>query len=102
MTGSPWPCSSRSLSDRARRRTSRPPPRTEHAPRAAITLLLLAAALPADARPRIEHWTTSSGARAYFVETHALPIVDVSVEFASCSAYDPPARAGLGQLKIGR
>jgi zinc protease len=68
--------------------------------RASITLLLLAAALPADARPRIEHWTTQSGARAYFVETHTLPIVDVSVEFAAGSAYDPRERAGLGQLTL--
>lgn len=68
--------------------------------RASITLLLLAAALPADARVRIEHWTTQSGARAYFVETHALPIVDVSVEFAAGSAYDPRELAGLGQLTL--
>jgi zinc protease len=68
--------------------------------RASITLLLLAAALPAEAGVRIDQWTTRSGARAYFVETHALPIVDVSVEFAAGSAYDPPARAGLGQLTL--
>jgi zinc protease len=68
--------------------------------RASIALLLLAAALPADAGPRIEHWTTQSGARAYFVETHTLPIVDVSVEFAAGSAYDPRERAGLGQLTL--
>jgi zinc protease len=67
---------------------------------ASITLALLAAALPAEAGVRIDHWTTQSGARAYFVETHALPIADVSVEFAAGSAYDPPARAGLGQLTL--
>ena len=68
--------------------------------RASLTVLLLAAALPAEAGVRIDQWTTRSGARAYFVETHALPIVDVSVEFAAGSAYDPPARAGLGQLTL--
>jgi len=67
---------------------------------ASITLLLLAAALPAAARVQIEHWTTQSGARVYFVETHALPIVDVSVEFAAGGAYDPRERAGLGQLTL--
>ena len=66
--------------------------------RASLVGLLIAAAPSADARVQIEHWTTSSGARAYFVETHALPLVDVSVEFAAGSAYDPPGRAGLGQL----
>ena len=65
-----------------------------------MTLLLLAAALPAEARVQIEHWTTQSGVRAYFVETHALPIVDVAVEFAAGSAYDPRERAGLGQLTL--
>ena len=68
--------------------------------RASWVLLLFAAAPPADARVPIEHWTTSSGARAYFVETHALPLVDVSVEFAAGSAYDPRERAGLGQLTL--
>lgn len=68
--------------------------------RASVMLLLLAVALPADARLRIEQWTTQSGARAYFVENHALPIVDVSVEFAAGSAYDPRERAGLGQLTL--
>jgi zinc protease len=64
------------------------------------TILLLAATLPVEAEVRIQHWTTQSGARAYFVETHALPIVDVSVEFAAGGAYDPPERAGLGQLTL--
>ena len=70
------------------------------APRALAPLLLLAAALPADARVQIEHWTTQSGVRAYFVESHALPIVDVSVDFAAGSAFDPRGRAGLGQLTL--
>ena len=62
--------------------------------------LLAIVALPAHAGVRIEHWTTQSGARAYFVERHGLPIVDVSVEFAAGSAYDPRERAGLGQLTL--
>src|SRR5262249_33352214 len=45
-------------------------------------------------------WRTQSGVQVYFVETHALPIVDVSVEFAAGSAYDPQERAGLGQLTL--
>ncbi|HET7765491.1 MAG TPA: pitrilysin family protein [Burkholderiales bacterium] len=65
-----------------------------------LELLLVAAATPALGGVQIEHWTTPSGARAYFVETHALPIVDVSVEFSAGSAYDPRERAGLGQLTL--
>jgi zinc protease len=68
--------------------------------RALLLPVLFAAALPAGAGVRIEHWITGSGARAYFVETHALPLVDVSVEFAAGSAYDPRERAGLGQLTL--
>jgi zinc protease len=67
---------------------------------ALLAALLWAAALPAEGRVQIERWTTQSGVRAYFVETHALPIVDVSVEFAAGSAYDPPEQAGLGQLTL--
>jgi zinc protease len=62
--------------------------------------LLAVVALPVQAGVRIEHWTTQSGARAYFVERHGLPIVDVSVEFTAGGAYDPPERAGLGQLTL--
>ena len=68
--------------------------------RAAMTLLLFAVTLPVEARVQIEHWLTRSGTRAYFVENHALPIVDVSVEFAAGSAYDPGDRAGLGRLTL--
>lgn len=67
---------------------------------ALATVLLVATALPADARVQIEHWTTQSGVRVYFVESHALPIVDVSVDFAAGSAFDPRERAGLGQLTL--
>jgi len=62
--------------------------------------LLLATALPADARVQIEHWRTQSGVRVYFAESHALPIVDVSIDFAAGSAYDPRERAGLAQLTL--
>jgi len=68
--------------------------------RASLTLLLVAVALPVEARVQIEHWVAKSGARVVFVEAHALPIVDVSVEFAAGSAYDPLGRAGLGQLTL--
>lgn len=71
-----------------------------HAARRVGAVLLAAAALPVQGGIRVEHWTTQSGARAYFVETHALPIVDVSVEFAAGGAYDPRERAGLGQLTL--
>ena len=52
----------------------------------------------AQAAVTIEHWTAASGAQVYFVQSRALPIVDVAIEFAAGSAYDLPDRAGLAQL----
>ena len=58
------------------------------------TLLLISAAVGANAGPRIDHWVAPSGARVYFVETRALPILDVQIDFAAGSAYSPPGKAG--------
>ncbi|MDR4513582.1 pitrilysin family protein [Nitrosomonas sp.] len=46
----------------------------------------------------IQFWQTSAGARVYFVENHALPIVDVSIEFAAGSSKDTPEKSGLANL----
>lgn len=46
----------------------------------------------------IAHWTTSSGTRVYFVETRALPMVDIQVDFAAGSAFDPPGKQGTAAL----
>ena len=52
----------------------------------------------AQAAPEIEHWVTDNGARAYFIETHALPMVDVSLVFNAASAREPANRQGLAML----
>lgn len=67
-------------------------------------LCALVALLWADAAiagPNIQHWTASTGARVYLVEVHALPIIDVEVDFAAGSAYEPPAKAGLAGFTRG-
>lgn len=46
----------------------------------------------------IQHWSTQSGARVYFVENHELPMLDVSVDFAAGSARDTRERSGLANL----
>jgi zinc protease len=69
-------------------------------PRILWLCLFFTLSLPVDARVEIRHWVAQSGARVYFVETHALPIVDVAVEFSAGSAYDPRDRAGLGRLTL--
>ena len=63
-------------------------------------LFALAAAAPAEAGVKIDHWTAESGAQVNFVESHALPIVDVAVEFAAGSAYDSREQAGLARLTL--
>lgn len=64
-------------------------------------MALFAAALAAQAGVKIEHWATPSGARVYFVESHELPILDIQVDFAAGSAYDPKDKAGLAGLTLG-
>ena len=46
----------------------------------------------------VQSWTTAQGARVYFIETHALPIVDVQVLFLAGSAFDPDDKPGLASL----
>ena len=46
----------------------------------------------------IQHWQAPSGARVYFVENHDLPMLDVQVDFAAGTAYDPPGKAGTASL----
>ncbi|MBV2235628.1 MAG: insulinase family protein [Sterolibacterium sp.] len=59
---------------------------------------LITAPLFAQASVQIEHWTTAGGARVYFVASPALPILDVRIDFAAGSAFDPPGKAGLAEL----
>jgi zinc protease len=49
----------------------------------------------------IQHWTLDNGARVYFVENRALPMVDVSVDFPAGYARDTRATSGTANLAIG-
>lgn len=62
---------------------------------AVFALLLTQAAL---AGVKIEHWVSSSGARVYFVESRVLPMLDVQVDFAAGSLFDPAGKSGLAAL----
>ncbi|HEX5803370.1 MAG TPA: pitrilysin family protein [Azospira sp.] len=62
---------------------------------------LLAVLQVAEAGVRIERWQAATGARVYFVESRALPIVDVQVDFAAGAAADPADKSGLAQLTRG-
>jgi len=62
---------------------------------AIVTLLTTHLAL---AGVKIEHWTTPSGARVYFVESRVLPMLDIQVDFAAGSMFDPEGKSGLAAL----
>ncbi|AAZ96331.1 insulinase family protein [Thiobacillus denitrificans ATCC 25259] len=62
----------------------------------AVLVLILAA--PVQAGVDIQHWQTPEGARVFFVESHELPILDISVDFRAGSARDPVDKSGLARL----
>lgn len=64
-------------------------------------LLLLIGLQQAIAAVAIEHWTTRNGARVYFVAAPSLPMLDVQIDFAAGSMFDPPGKAGLAALTRG-
>lgn len=63
-----------------------------------LLLPLLAAAQTAFCALPIQHWTTTNGARVYFVEAPGIPMLDVSVEFAAGSSRDAPSQIGLASM----
>ena len=69
--------------------------------RSLIALTMALAAPLASAAVDIQQWVASTGARVSFVETHALPIVDIQVDFAAGSAYAPAGKSGLAGLTAG-
>lgn len=66
-----------------------------------IVACLLSLPLSAHAALVIQNWQTSEGARVVFVESHELPILDISVNFPAGSARDPAGKAGLAHLTHG-
>lgn len=60
----------------------------------------------AQAGVTIQHWQSPVGTRVYFVQTAALPILDVQLDFAAGSMFDPAGKSGLagfvhGMLDLG-
>lgn len=53
-----------------------------------LASILLIGAQGADAVPEIQSWQTENGGKVLFVETHALPMVDIKLVFAGGSARD--------------
>lgn len=63
-----------------------------------LLALLLALPLAALAGPKITHWSLDSGTQVYYVESRALPMIDIQVDFAVGSAHEPMNKAGLASL----
>lgn len=63
-----------------------------------IVLLSLCVTTLAHAGLPIQHWQLANGAQVYFVESHDLPMLDVSIDFLAGSAFDPAAKPGLASL----
>ena len=66
-----------------------------------LTLILAGMAASAAAGIVIQHWTTPSGAKVFFVENHDLPILDLQVDFAAGDARDPAGKSGVAALTRG-
>lgn len=47
---------------------------------------------------KIEHWVSPTGTRVYFVESRVLPMLDIQVDFAAGSMFDPKGKSGLAAL----
>lgn len=60
-----------------------------------LSVLCLPAALAGIA---IEHWTQPSGAQVYLVQSHAIPMLDVQLDFDAGSRRDPVQQAGLASV----
>ena len=56
---------------------------------------LVQAAIP------VQHWTQASGAKVYLVESPAIAMVDVQIDFDAGSRRDPAAQAGLASVMSG-
>jgi len=69
--------------------------------RVGVALVLTLATLSAQAGLTIQSWTTANGTRVYFVESRALPIVDVQVDFRAGGTEVAPGKAGLAGLTRG-
>ena len=74
--------------------------RDSSSPMAKVVLATVVAAAAGQvvAAPHIEHWQAETGARVYFVESRALPLIDVRIDFAAGSAYDPRGLEGLAAM----
>ncbi|MBG9389545.1 insulinase family protein [Caenimonas sp. DR4.4] len=63
--------------------------------RAVLATCLVVAGAQAFAAIPVQTWTQPSGAKVYLVESPAIPMLDVQIDFDAGSRRDPPDKAGL-------
>lgn len=61
---------------------------TRHHCQGVLALVAAVCAAPLAAAPEVARWTTETGARVLFVETHEIPAVDARLTFAAGAARD--------------
>lgn len=67
-----------------------------------LRVLLLALLSPgAWAAIPVQQWTQPSGVQVYLVESHAIAMVDLQIDFDAGSRRDPVAQAGLASVTAG-
>lgn len=49
----------------------------------------------------VQHWTQASGAQVYLIESPAIAMLDVQIDFDAGSRRDPPAQVGLASMTAG-
>ncbi len=49
----------------------------------------------------IAHWTQASGAQVYLVQSQAIPMLDVQIDFDAGGRRDPPNQIGLASVTAG-
>ncbi|MET4127891.1 pitrilysin family protein [Roseovarius sp. MBR-6] len=69
--------------------------------RFALTLFMLAAALPARAGVEVAEITTPGGFDAWLVEDHSIPFVALEVRFRGGASLDAPDARGATNLMVG-
>ena len=68
---------------------------------ATLAVAAIFGAAAAGAAIPIQHWVQPSGAQVYLVESPAIPMVDVQIDFDAGSRRDPADKAGLAGVTAG-
>lgn len=63
-------------------------------------VVVMLAAIPANATLPIQQWQSANGARVLFVETHDLPMLDVAVDFPAGASRDTREKSGAASLTL--